>query len=149
MISQNALMCAHRQATVLALIQGAMHASEIKQCALAFYDDRKGDHNGFDQGTTCIATHMFFPGNLSAQCTVSNYGALWMGLWLDCQVLLHDGESSESIMIAAKALTAAIGRGQIPETEGYHGNTLFPRWLAEVLNEYCGLEIKEEDIYDL
>jgi hypothetical protein len=65
---------------------------------------------------------MFFPDNLSAQqITMSDYGPIWMGLWLDCEVRLDDTGD---------------------------GNTLFPRWLAEVLNEECALDIQEADIYD-
>jgi hypothetical protein len=84
--------------------------------------------------TLCVATKLFFVDSLSEKIvTSSNYGDLWMGLWLDCPVYLHDGENEPSSN----------------KTTEQHGNTLFPRWLAEVLNEEgTELGIKEEDIYD-
>lgn len=85
--------------------------------------------------TVCVATNLLFVDSLSENCTTfSNYGDLWMGLWLDSPLYLHDGDNAPS---RAKGLTSS-----------YHGNTLFPRWLAEVLNEECKLGIEESDIYD-
>lgn len=72
------------------------------------------------EGCVCVATGLFFPRLMSEQVTCSNYGDIWMGVWLDEPLKLDEG----------------------------HGNTLFPRWLAEVLKTESKLSIKEEDIYD-
>lgn len=78
-----------------------------------------------DHFNTCVATGLMFLGKMSEMVvTWSNYGPIWTGLWLDCKLRLDD------------------------EHVGGHGNTLFPRWLAEVLNEECDLKIVSEDIYD-
>ena len=131
----------HRKAIVRALICGCRKLERTEAATvptwfdLAFYDDSKetrvgadgsitlgSTHEGHVQGDTCIATGLFFVDKLSEQLiTISDYGPLWMELWLDCEIKLDEEGDS---------------------------NTLFPRWLAEVLNEECGLEIKEEDIYD-
>lgn len=50
-------------------------------------------------------------------------------------VVLHDGCNKDSIKHKKK-------------NPNCHGNTLFPRWLAEVLNEVCELGIEEQDIYE-
>jgi hypothetical protein len=80
------------------------------------------EHNELRQWDWCIASGLFFPNELSEmQITYSVYGPVWMGLWLDVEVKLNDAG---------------------------HGYTLFPRWLAEVLNAECDIGIKEEDISD-
>lgn len=73
------------------------------------------------EGCVCVATGLFFPQRMSEQITCSNYGDLWTGIWIDEPLKVDD--------------------------DG-HGNTLFPRWLAEVLKKESKLNIKEEDIYE-
>lgn len=85
--------------------------------------DAEDNEVAHPQRDYCMATSLFFPDKLSEmQITYSDYGPIWMGLWLDDEVRLdEDGD----------------------------GNTLFPRWLAEVLNKECPmLTIGEENIYD-
>lgn len=120
----------HRKALVRALIHGLRNLDGHE---LAFDVEFEGKHF---QGDRCAATNLFFPDGLSEkQITISNDGPLWMGLWLDCRVLLHDGENAPS----RKKYNAGYSD---------HGNTLFPRWLAEVLNHELELDIDEKDIYD-
>lgn len=84
----------------------------------AFIQD---DDNYSDGGDSCSVTGLFFSDKLSEDLlTASDHGMVWMGLWLDCPLLLDE--------------------------EG-DGNTLFPRWLAEVLKEF-GYDVGEENIYE-
>lgn len=136
----------HRQAIVKTILRGC-----ALQCAtgisgatsLAFGINSAGyeneDENSFhDHRSSCIATGFFFPDTLAEmQTTCSDYGDVWMGLWLDDQVKL-DEDSTGFPDEEKKWYLFKTG----------DGNTLFPRWLAEVLNEECKLGIKEEDIYD-
>ena len=142
----------HRKSIVRALLLGSSHMGALaskgaKQIQLAFHDDSDAslEAKQHPQRDTCVATGMFFPDKLSQmQITISNVGALWMGLWLDSKLVLHDGCNEISRKLAGMSLSG------IPELDSdiFHGNTLFPRWLAEVLNEFCSLGIQECDIYD-
>lgn len=91
--------------------------------------DEESDKYG--DGDICMITGLFFPRKLSeALITYSNYGPIWMGLWLDNLLFLHDG-------------LCFVSRCKGGD---FHGNTLFPKWLAEVLKEF-GTEVHEDDIY--
>ena len=69
-------------------------------------------------GCICAATGLYFPEPMTKnQITCSEYGDFWMGLWLDSPLVI-----------------------------GEDGHTMFPRWLAEVLNEECAMGIEEEDV---
>lgn len=117
----------HKQAIVRALL----HATAVGDHQVAHpkaylhyglggpYDDEAETHY---QNSTCVATGLYFPDKLSEmQTTCSEYGDLWMGLWLGDEVRFDEARD---------------------------GLTMFPRWLAEVLNKECQLGIREEDIYD-
>ena len=119
----------HRKAIVRALIHGVTKEDRwtaMQDVRPAYGSKRRTEQEEHPKGATqCVVTGLFFVDELSEQCiTESNYGPVWMGLWLDCPLRLDDQRK-----------------------EG-HGNTLFPRWLAEVLNEY-GLGIEEVDIYNV
>jgi hypothetical protein len=90
------------------------------------------EEDGFENdGDICIITQLYFPRKMSEELvTYSNYGPIWMGLWLDCPLYLHDG-----------LCFVSLAKGG-----DFHGNTLFPAWLAEVLKEF-NLEVHEDDIY--
>ena len=125
----------HRKAVVKALIAACtVHGVEALHPE-AFGKDFDAEEKQHSQkgATICAATGLLFVDEMSEQITTwSNQGPLWMGLWLDCPLYLHDGENE-------------VSRNKTTEK---HGNTLFPRWLAEVLNEECDLGIEEGDIYD-
>lgn len=140
-------MTTHRKAIVQTLIRSCSAMSELAIPCVAFPNEfrRHAEEKEHGPCDTCEATGLFFPHSkdgcgagkcLSSMCiTFSNYGPFWMALWLDCPVLLHDGGNE-------------VSRAKGNE-DSYHGNTLFPRWLAEVLKEECSLDISEDDIYDL
>lgn len=128
----------HRKAIVRALIAGTdalLHGASGGAHKLAFVvdDENQWEQKQHPHANTCTVTGLYFPDKLSEmQITWSNYGPIWMGLWLDVPLVLHDG-----------------GEGVSADKGGdFHGNTLFPRWLAEVLNEVSNLGIIEDDIYD-
>ena len=109
---------AHRKAIVRKLIIAVRHPSPCGSEDLAYGQDID---NTTEYACYCQATLLCFPGNLSENTiTCSEYGDLWMGLWLGEEVRICEED----------------------------GLTLFPRWLAEVLNEECQLSIEKEDIYD-
>jgi hypothetical protein len=110
----------HRKAVVRAIIDGCNKVRMDEQHNLAFLSiNEMAQHSQMDM---CVATGLTFVEKMSEmQITISEYGPLFIGLWLDCRVRLDQ-------------------RG--------HGNTIFPRWLAEVLNEKCSLGIEESDIYE-
>lgn len=119
----------HRKEIVRALIRGI---NAIDDNPIAFGESEM-EYKQHPQYDNCTATDLCFPDKMSEMLiTVSAYGNLWMGLWLDCPLYLHDGDN------------------EVSRKKGgdFHSDTLFPRWLAEVLNEECYLGIKEEDIYD-
>jgi hypothetical protein len=127
----------HRKAVVRALIDGCRYQPKNDSNSLAFnkYDDPcfEKEYQEHDKGyySVCRATGLAFVDSLVANnTTCSNVGDLWHGLWLDEPMYLHDNDNEVS----------SIKGGD------FHGNTLFPCWLAEVLNEY-DLGIEEEDIY--
>lgn len=109
---------AHRKAIVRTLILRLRHPHPFGSSNIAYGQDID---NTKEYACYCQATLLCFPGYLSQNnITCSEWGDLWMGLWLGEEV-------------------------RICEEDGF---TLFPRWLAEVLNEECSLGIEEEDIYD-
>ena len=111
-----------RQSIVRALLRNLKGRCMTPNTDPAFGDGVEPEDEGLYQADWCIGTGLFFPNQLSEMhVTYSNYGPVWMGLWLDVELRLD---------------------------EKSHGNTLFPRWLAEALNSECDIGIKEEDIYD-
>lgn len=124
---------AHRKAIVRALITGMQVSNKIafaESCDLDYDKIENAQHKQYD---TCIVTGLHFPDKLSQiLITYSNYGPIWMGLWLDYPFFLHDATNNPSL----------------DKGGDFHGNTLFPRWLAEVLNEVSDMGINEKDIYD-
>ncbi len=116
----------HRKAIVRTMIRSINLYGLERSGGKAFGIDETGDdaaeRDAHAQCSSCVVTGLFFPDRLAEmQTTCSNYGDIFMGLWLDAELKLD---------------------------EDGHGNTLFPRWLAEVINEEVCLGIKEEDIYD-
>lgn len=85
----------------------------------------------------CMVTGLYFFDKLSEnQITISNYGPIWMGLWLDDELKLdRDPAYDEPDHKGCSILRTGSDM------------VLFPRWLAEVINEETSLGIKEEDIY--
>jgi hypothetical protein len=109
------LLSHHRKAIVKAILTGLSVVDKGHEAAFTHEEQHK-------QGSTCVVTGLFFPDKLAEmQITISDYGPIWMGLWLDTPLKLDDEGDS---------------------------NTLFPRWLAEVLNEECELGIEEEDVIE-
>lgn len=96
------------------------------------------DENKHSDGDSCFVTGLFFSNKMAEWViTWSNYGPVWMGLWLDDQVKLDEDPSPEP---EEQKQWYLLKTGD--------GLTLFPRWLAEVLTEETGIDIHENDIYD-
>lgn len=127
---------AHRKAIAKAMIRTLRAEcdksikADSNDLAFGVEEEEDDTHINYDN---CVVTDLFFPDDLSVtQITMSNYGGVFMALWLGENLFLHDGEN-------------LVSRRKGGE---FHGNTLFPRWLAEAINEECvGLDIAEEDIY--
>lgn len=112
----------HRQNIVRSMILGISHqyvlSKNITNHDTAFIPK---NNPSYKDGDVCMITHLYFPRKMSEMLTTySNYGPIFMGLWLDTPLILNDDGG---------------------------GNTLFPMWLAEVLKE-LGHDIHENDIYE-
>ncbi len=110
----------HKKAIVRVLLNSLMISEgALPSEAIAFAVNDLEEKDEHQQYSYCTATGLFFPDELCKnQITCSEYGDLWMGLWLGEPLRFNDV-----------------------------GFVVFPQWLAEVLNDVCNLKIAQKDVY--
>lgn len=124
----------HRKDIATRMLRAVINAEKFQQELFDIASERAQHPRGVAR---CIASKLWFVDSMSEMLvTHSNQGTVWMGLWLDCPLHLHDGTNEPSL-------------AKIAEGQEAHGNTLFPRWLAEVLLDVCDIHIDASDIYDV